>query len=924
MKRVITVLLSLMMVAVLSLSLVGCELTLPDGGGSITAELTKLYAPTNVRVENDIIRWNSASNANGYVVSINGQEDSTTELSYPISNIVYESAQLNIRVKSRGNNIVFSDSDWSAFVTYDYIKKSTDDNSGNTTDPDDQNPSKPSEISIATDYGIGYGYNVINSPYFESGEVKKTSILNLSKASEYIRTTNQSNSLSGGIYAESIEDYTNNFSQKLNIGFDISGGWSVFSSSLNISFDINQLSKFSSSDKQVYYSYFDNINAYYYEMKNYNIDVLRSMLSDLFLAALNRQTSSTRNLSDEALAYYLIDNFGTHLITGIQMGGRIEYSYLLNTSDMDVYNNLEWALNTKFSAGVTGIVSGSVTDNVQGKVEETLHSSNVRSTTTIRTFGGAHYGLWNEEQLKENYGKWVESLNDDSNLNAVGIAPDGMVALWSLLPEEEQYKNIALEMEAIFERTGLAAYNGNIEKYHSYIQEDVESTGVVEVNLKDYYKYTSNSNTAIALQGFYDEFYDDTTGIFTLYGSKGGNIVNTYKIIGNYGGYNSQGQVIRTVIKGLSFRIFSEHDITIEFENMAFIASAGNPAIYSADQTENKNITITLVGSGIENVFYGCEQTANKASSPAINIDVAKLIITGNSSINAYGGTGKDGAVVDSYGSGEDGGDGAVGMIIGGEVDFDTNSTVTITGGNGGSGHAGSSGANGVSSSSYGVKGGNGGNGGYGGDGGRGAQGLVMTIGGKISVLSGNVSVRNGNGGNGGDGGAGGNGGNGYKGRVSLKSKTSDWDNGSAGGDGGNGGWGGDGGSAVTEKRLSWNLSITTGASFTETVGRYGNGGKGGKGGNGGDGGAGGQNNGTYYVDTPAGNIGGDGGKGGNGGYGGDGYASGNGGLGGDGGKGGAKGSNISFGAFQQYTSTGTAGKDGSNGTYGLVGTTIR
>lgn len=136
MKKFFASFIILILTIAIGFSVSGCE----------NIDTIQLNAPTNVRVEEDTIKWNSASNASGYCVEINGNEGTTSALNFPISSLVSSSGELNIRVKSIGNHILYRDSEWSNFIKYEY---KTPDNEGESTPP------------ISDVFGIGYGYKDI-------------------------------------------------------------------------------------------------------------------------------------------------------------------------------------------------------------------------------------------------------------------------------------------------------------------------------------------------------------------------------------------------------------------------------------------------------------------------------------------------------------------------------------------------------------------------------------------------------------------------------------------------------------------------------------------------------------------------------------------------------------------------------------------
>lgn len=144
MKRV-SLILTLILILSLSMSLIACNIKVdPETGvGTITGELTKLSTPTNVRVEDDIIKWSSVQNAGSYIVQIGDEshQAKTSYLEYPISSLLSSSASgLYVKVKALPiSSILYSESDWSElYGPVDYVA-SVKEFSGEPLSNDEQN-----------------------------------------------------------------------------------------------------------------------------------------------------------------------------------------------------------------------------------------------------------------------------------------------------------------------------------------------------------------------------------------------------------------------------------------------------------------------------------------------------------------------------------------------------------------------------------------------------------------------------------------------------------------------------------------------------------------------------------------------------------------------------------------------------------------
>lgn len=377
----------------------------------------------------------------------------------------------------------------------------------------------------------------------------------------------------------------------------------------------------------------------------------------------------------------------------------------------------------------------------------------------------------------------------------------------------------------------------------------------VEVDLSSFYALEGETTLA----DFQDENYDASRGVYKIYGSKDFQQVDQYIFRGFYGLSDRNGKYVTGTLKGLSLEIHSEHDIAIVFANMAFTGTTGLPVIYPADSQINRNITVTVVSSGLANYIHAADasdsSTNNQQGANGCDvINVNNLVIGGNVNLSIYAGKGGD-CLADGVGG--NGGNG----IVCESLTISNNANVMICGGNGGmgaTGAKGNKGGDGSYGSSYGVTldGNPGEQGDVGYNGGRGGAAVAA----KEIIIDANtafVSFVGGTGGTGGIGGRGGDGGNG-RGGDALHYNGS---NGGAGGKGGTGGSGGVGGAAIADAE---SVTVLTG----NLVVSGGTGGIGGTGGNGGNGGDGAWRWGAIGSIGEKGNAGsgGDGGNGGNGG----------------------------------------------------------
>lgn len=130
-KAIVTII----FIVTICLALTACDISLNGNGGQIVSQLTQLSAPGDLYVEDNIVKWKSVANADSYIISMNNREALTRELQYPIFDLISESGDISIKVLAKGNGIMYSDSDWSEILIYNYVKATVAGNSNGTKEP---------------------------------------------------------------------------------------------------------------------------------------------------------------------------------------------------------------------------------------------------------------------------------------------------------------------------------------------------------------------------------------------------------------------------------------------------------------------------------------------------------------------------------------------------------------------------------------------------------------------------------------------------------------------------------------------------------------------------------------------------------------------------------------------------------------------
>ncbi len=447
MKRFCKTLISLLLSVITLFGLTSCELLNSLGGGEIITA-TSLSAPTITRIEEDVVYWNSVANADAYVISINGKEDRTTSLSYPISALVNKSAKLNIKVKAKGNGILYSDSEWSGIVTYEY-----------TVDE-----------SISSDYysdykkyNLGTGINAITGSYLEhDGETfKLNEFLDKKKMSALydLSYLNAQGTDLLTIDEKDINTFVTRFSAEYthtsntNLGFGVDGFG--FSNTLSNKFSISGGFNLKLSTDQYYSLSYQTIPDQRVAILNFDPEEIKEqdVLSDYAQNRLGELSMLSGNQLENAILTFF-DKMGTHIVTDAVYGGKIEAYYYIVSNEgaldanvaLELTNSLEATINYK------GAQTGAGSENsLDASLKLNSTSKETNAQFAVNCIGGKGLTANTYSGFASAYKDWIEDFNAQSEHNTmIDISSGGLCPIWELLPTE--YSSLAESMKEVFNK----------------------------------------------------------------------------------------------------------------------------------------------------------------------------------------------------------------------------------------------------------------------------------------------------------------------------------------------------------------------------------------------------------------------------------------------------------------------------------------
>lgn len=222
-------------------------------------------------------------------------------------------------------------------------------------------------------------------------------------------------------------------SNSLSIKSQISlgGRYDIFLANISSYFDVSSEINYSNYTKSGF------LRCYSYaEYKNYsivefgNVESLSSMLSENFLNVINR-SGNLINLSNEELANYIIDNYGTHLIMGVKTGGRLDYYYTFATNNVDVVTSFKVNLSTKDSLNAAEIISALSKREISSELNISLERGETKQSSKFKFYGGSTSDI-NESNIADKLISWSSSIND-SNARSIGLPKYGAICISDII-----------------------------------------------------------------------------------------------------------------------------------------------------------------------------------------------------------------------------------------------------------------------------------------------------------------------------------------------------------------------------------------------------------------------------------------------------------------------------------------------------------
>jgi len=269
--------------------------------------------------------------------------------------------------------------------------------------------------SISGLENLGSGYDVFET--FADVSKVKASILDVNALSEdgLIQMKTLEHSTFNTTSGKSIQEYANS----LNVSVGLSGSYMFFSGSVKTNFSQDRYCY----DSYSYATHHSMINKYEFKLPaDWNAGDLKPYLTDRAESKIN----------DASVAPFEIFRvYGTHCLTGLVVGGRLDYSVSARTRDLKENVNIAVYAEASFSKGYG---SGELETEVINETEYNQFATHMEKH--LEVYGGDSE-LGQHIINKDDYESWINSVND-ANLVFCNFTQNGIIPIWSFCENQSR------------------------------------------------------------------------------------------------------------------------------------------------------------------------------------------------------------------------------------------------------------------------------------------------------------------------------------------------------------------------------------------------------------------------------------------------------------------------------------------------------
>ncbi len=344
--------------------------------------------------------------------------------------------------------------------------------------------------------GVGRGFDARNgnasAPEFTPGAI-------LSIDDSYIEISPYKDTKSKYLSSETLSEMTSKYAESLEVSVGLDLPISKLNLGVNAKFSKNSSVESSLIKSQLYQLYLVTEFRNQVSLKNiYGLESQKANLSDDFKAIID-QIEEALTANDEKRAGKLIDQlftyYGTHLVTAYNLGGRLELTNHITSTESRTVEVLEQkgSLGIDIGAGKLFSISSDITRGTNTTNEDQYKDINTAVWSEvlggiypdILTYNSTYYKAWQESMVA--YEKEISGqLLGGKNLMAVGFVDDNsLVAVWDLV-DNESVRNAMMnqyycQVSGFYHETTIVS-DGSTINHFDYVSVDASDEKVYDVS----------------------------------------------------------------------------------------------------------------------------------------------------------------------------------------------------------------------------------------------------------------------------------------------------------------------------------------------------------------------------------------------------------------------------------------------------------
>lgn len=293
-------------------------------------------------------------------------------------------------------------------------------------------------VQVDTGKWIGSGYNVLNNGYVDAANTAPKAAVDLAFLQQHVSNTGENRTDSKTAISQKASEIYSSLNNSTNVTYKST----CFSGSVDV--DYNKATTTKRNETLI--KHFAIYRNSFVKLELPGDTDLADHLTPIFANRLAGLSSASDR--DKAIDL-LFRDYGTHIITGYDLGGRAELNYAFSNQASIKEEDIAVAVKASYQG-----IASSVKGENKTKIVNNMQQMQDYSDTNIALYGGNLTNVSTIEDFKANYATWIASIKDYPTMLNIPNIDLNLTPLWELTGEAGDPSNIESKpiAKAIYER----------------------------------------------------------------------------------------------------------------------------------------------------------------------------------------------------------------------------------------------------------------------------------------------------------------------------------------------------------------------------------------------------------------------------------------------------------------------------------------